>query len=293
MKKSSKGLSLDMAPSGLIVQRVIRFWVMLAVLIGGTLLLVMPVRAQEPLELTQAPNGSPPGTQPPLPISPISLTHSVSLTIQSGNSQACGSTQSGYTAQNSFWRVYDLDGDFGIIDPFTVQGVIFGVDNTNGIFNVTVRAYTLSGPFTLENLTLISQASIQLDDASNGTLVSVELPPAIMSAQLDLVIEIDVPNGQSQPANFYPASNDLGQTDPSYLSAPSCGFPEPTDLAALGFPEMHLVMIVNGDTGFPTAVSLSDFTSRTTSALPFITFVGTAITLTGAMVYVFRRRTVR
>jgi hypothetical protein len=282
-----------MSQSGLIVQRVIRFWVMLAVLVSGTVLLALPVRAQEPLELTQAPNGSPPGTQHPLPTSPISLTHSVSLTIQSGNSQACGSTQSGYTAQNSFWRVYDLDGDFGIIDPFTVQGVVFGVDNTNGIFDVTVRAYTLSGPFTLENLTLISQANLQLDSASNGTLVSVTLPQATMSPQSDLVIEIDVPNGQAQPANFYPASNDLGQTDPSYLSAPSCGFPEPTDLADLGFPEMHLVMIVNGDTGLPTAVSLSDFTSRTASTLPVATFVGTVITLTGVMVYVFRRRTPR
>lgn len=282
-----------MAPSGLIVQRVIRVWVMLAVLIGGTLLLVLPVRAQEPLELTQAPNGAPPGTQQPLPIFPVTLTHSVSNTIQSGNSQACGSTQSGYTAQNSFWRVYDLDGDFGIFNPFTVQGVVFGVDNTNGIFDVTVRAYTLSGPFTLENLTLISQANLQLDSASNGTLVSLNLPPATMSAQQDLVIEIDVPNGQAQPANFYPASNDLGQTDPSYLSAPSCGFPEPTDLAALGFPEMHLVMTVNGDTESPTAVSLSDFNRRADSTLPFATFVGTAITLSAAMVYVYQRRTPR
>ena len=252
-----------MDASGLIVRRVIRLWMMATVLIGATVLLILPVRARGPLELTHAPFEVHSGIQLPPVVSPISITHSLSLSIQSGNSQACGSTQSGYTAQNSFWRTFDLDGEFGIIDSFTVEGVIFGVDNTNGIFDVTVRAYTLSGPFTIENLTLLSQANLQLDSASNGTLVSVPLPPTTIPAQRDLVIEIDVPNGQAQPANFYPASNDLGQTNASFLSAPSCGFPEPTDLATLGFPDMHLVMVVTGDTSSPTAVTLASFENTT------------------------------
>jgi hypothetical protein len=289
MKKSSKGLSLDMFRSGLIVQRIARLLAMVAVLIGGTMLLVMPVRAHERLELIQASSDAPLGVQLPLAVAPISLTHSVSQTIQVGNSEACGSTQSGYTSQNSFWRVYDLDGDFGIFKPFTIDSLIFGVDNTNGIFNVSIRAYSLSGPFITKNLTLISQTNVELDGASNGTFISVDLPNAIIAPDRDLVIEIDVPNGQSQPANFFPASNDLGQTDPSYLSAPGCGFPEPTDLASLGFPDMHLIMTVQGNTDSPTAVTLRDFGSHAAPMVPFVTFATTTFALAGALVYVFNR----
>src|SRR5262249_33553883 len=38
------------------------------------------------------------------------------------------------------------------------------------------------------------------------------------------------------------------QTAPSYLSAPNC-VPTPTDLATLGFPDMHIAMTVHGTEG--------------------------------------------
>lgn len=274
-----------MPPSGRIVQRLAALLAMIAVVCGGAILLVMPAHAREPLEPTPFVEGALFSTQPPL-----SITHSVSQTVQIGNSDACRSTQGGYTQQNSFWRVFDLNGDFGIFDPYTVKEVVFGVDNTNGIFNINVRAYSLSGTFALENLTLLTQATIQLDNASNGTLVTIDVPDAIISPQLDLVIEVNVPNGQSQPAIFLPASNDLGQTDPSYLSAPACGFAEPTDLALLGLPDMHLVMVVNGETGSPTAVTLSDFDSRTASILPMVAFAGSVFGLAGTLIYLLRQK---
>lgn len=287
MKNSSKGLSLDMFRSGLIVQRIALCVAMVAVLIGGMLLLVMPVRAQEPLELRQDLATAPLGLNP---LTPLSLTHSVSQTVQIGNSEACRSTQGGYTQPNSFWRVFDLNGDFGIFSPFMVESVVFGVDNTTGIFEVTVRAYRLSGPFVIKNLTLISEATTELDSANNGSLVTVDLPDAIISPDDDLVIEIDVPSGLTQVAVFFPGSNNLGQNDPSYLSAVACGFPEPTDLGSLGFPDMHLVMTVNGDVSDPTAVTLGDFSSHAAPAVPYAAFAGTALALAAAMGYVFRRR---
>jgi hypothetical protein len=285
MKNSSKGLSLDMPPFGRIGQRLAVLLAMIAVLCGGALLLIAPAHAQEPLERLPFAQNAPISSQPPL-----SITHSISQTVQVGNSDACRSTQGGYTQQNSFWRVFDLNGEFGIVDLYTVQEVVFGVDNTTGIFDVNVRAYSLEGAFTLENLTLLSQATIQLDNASNGTLVTIDLPDATISPQLDLVIEVDVPNGQAQPANFFPASNDLGQTDLSYLSAPACGFAEPTDLSLLGLPNMHLVIVVNGETGSPTAVTLSDFNSRTAPVILYAAFAGSALVLAGAMWLVFKRR---
>ena len=40
--------------------------------------------------------------------------------------------------------------------------------------------------------------------------------------------------------------NDLGQSAPTYIHAVDCGEFEPVDLADLGFPNAHMVMIVNG-----------------------------------------------
>ncbi len=46
---------------------------------------------------------------------------------------------------------------------------------------------------------------------------------------------------------FFIGSNAVGQTAPSYLAAADCGVTEPTDTAAIGFPDMHIVMNVTGD----------------------------------------------
>ncbi|RLE27116.1 MAG: hypothetical protein DRJ61_17770 [Acidobacteria bacterium] len=62
-----------------------------------------------------------------------------------------------------------------------------------------------------------------------------------------LVVEVFTPDGQATGESFYIGSNADGQTGPSYIAAASCGITEPTDTAAIGFPDMHIVMNVTGD----------------------------------------------
>ena len=45
------------------------------------------------------------------------------------------------------------------------------------------------------------------------------------------------PEGQTAGNSFFIGSNAAGQTAPSYLAAAACGVTEPTDTAAIGFPE--------------------------------------------------------
>ncbi len=61
---------------------------------------------------------------------PVTITHSVDpLTITPGNSVACSNQASGYTTQNQYLRVFDLQNDFGINDPFTVSSVDFALES--------------------------------------------------------------------------------------------------------------------------------------------------------------------
>jgi hypothetical protein len=55
--------------------------------------------------------------------------------------------------------------------------------------------------------------------------------------------------GSGACLQFFIGANDNGQTDPGYLAATDCGIVNPTDIALLGFPDDHIVMTVNGDTG--------------------------------------------
>jgi hypothetical protein len=65
----------------------------------------------------------------------------------------------------------------------------------------------------------------------------------------NLVVELDSPNLQNIGAFFFPGSNDLGQTAPTYLRSETCGLAEPTPTDDVGFPDMHLVMNVTGEAG--------------------------------------------
>src|SRR6185436_1773755 len=57
------------------------------------------------------------------------------------------------------------------------------------------------------------------------------------------------PDGQPNQNSFFIGSNNLGQSGPSYISAASCGIANPTNLASIGFPNMHIVMNVLGACG--------------------------------------------
>ncbi len=179
----------------------------------------------------------------------ITFTQSLdTTTIASGNSVSCSAGS--LHADNSYMRRFDLDGD----ESFNITGVAFGVElATSGTGTgqpVTVNLYTIPAGDDLEfaNLTPIGQTVYT--DFPDLTLEIFEAPitGTITDPQTqDLVVEIFTPDGQSAGHSFYIGSNANGQTGPSYLATADCGISEPISTGAIGFPDMHILMIVHGD----------------------------------------------
>jgi hypothetical protein len=66
--------------------------------------------------------------------------------------------------------------------------------------------------------------------------------------QSDLVVELFTPDGTGPEQNsLYVGANGNGETRPSYIAATDCGLPEPTPLDSVGFPYVHLILVVNGE----------------------------------------------
>ncbi len=179
----------------------------------------------------------------------VTITHSASQAIVTGNSVACNA--GGLHTDNSYLRQFDLSA-FGISAVFNVTQVEVGVEQAVGAGGsqpLTVNLYTKinpAGALTWANLSPIGTASATVTDQSL-TLLTVPVAGAAPAGSV-LVVEVFTPNGQTAGNSFFVGSNAAGQTAPSYLAAAGCGVTEPTDTAAIGFPGMHIVMNVTGDT---------------------------------------------
>lgn len=175
----------------------------------------------------------------------ITLTHSASNTVLAANTVACAQDGGTFTTENYYYRVFEL-ADFGVTDDFNVTEVTFGIENLNSTQSITVNLYTLDGAFTTANLTLIGTATESL---AAQTLSLVTIPVSgVAEAGSTLVVELAPPD-LSGVAAFFPGSNSDGETAPSYIRAPGCGLAQPSTYAAIGFPQVQLVMSVTGTTG--------------------------------------------
>ena len=199
------------------------------------------------------------------------ITQSSSQAITPLNSVSCNNGI-GHT-NNSYWRAFSL-ASFGITNAFDVQSVDIGVEEASsggvgpqapnslskknksiaiggapngGGQSVTVRIYTSSQPFPTgfpASLTQIGTATVNVADQS-GTIINVPIVGSA-AAGSELVVEVFTPDGQAAGNLFFIGSNSAAQTGPSYLSAADCGVVTPTTTAAIGFPDMHIVLNVNG-----------------------------------------------
>jgi subtilisin-like proprotein convertase family protein len=176
------------------------------------------------------------------------ITHSASQAIVAG-SVSCNA--GGLHTDNSYMRVFDLNA-FGLTGGFDVTSVEFGIETAAGATGsqpVTVNLYVMTdpnAPLTFSNLTLIGTTSEMVPDQSLS-LYSMDVTGSAGPGS-KLVVEVFTPEGQTDGNSFFIGSNPNGQTGPTYLAAADCGVPEPTDTAAIGFPNMHMVMNVTGDT---------------------------------------------
>jgi hypothetical protein len=93
-------------------------------------------------------------------------------------------------------------------------------------------------------LTLIGQADTMVADQAL-TIINVPVT-GTAPAGSQLVVEVFTPDGETAGNLFFIGSNASPETGPSYLRAAACGVTNPTTTSALGFPNMHIVMNVNG-----------------------------------------------
>ena len=176
----------------------------------------------------------------------VNLQQTASNSIVVGNSVACNS--GGIHTDNSYYRIYDLS-TLSLTGPLTLNTVSFGIEQAaapSGSQPVTVKLYTLSGTFSLANLTQVGSQTFTIPNQSgtvfNGTLST----PVTVGPTAKLVIELFTPDGNATSSGFFIGSNTSAETGSSYIAATACGLTNPLTLAAVGFPNMHIVLNASG-----------------------------------------------
>ena len=195
-----------------------------------------------------------------------SITQSTSTTIGTGSISCNGGSPGFFHAENSFYRAFTLSSFPELnLNQFRVDSVQIGVQTANDAAGsgqpLTIRLHrSTTNPPTLASLTLLASESISVPDSAAGTLLNVNFasPPALVVATDILVVEVLAPEGQTAGHSFFIGSNAGGQSGPSFVRAPTCGINDITNLATAGFPNMHIVMSVSGNTQVPVTLESFD-----------------------------------
>lgn len=186
---------------------------------------------------------------------PVRLSHSLEEFLVTAGTILCASTGAPQTtAENAFWRSFTL-ADFGVTEAVTISDVELGIENlalpTAIETDITVNLYQApAGSAPAFGLDLVGTAVFTSTDRALE-VVTIDVTGTI-DAGTALVVEVFAPDFTIDGLTgdvFFPGSNAFGQTGPSYLNAPTCGAVDPTDYVDIGFPDVHLIIIANGETG--------------------------------------------
>lgn len=194
----------------------------------------------------------------------VTITHSMDPnSVFLTGSLACRVGANNVTLENHYWRSFVLS-DFNIATDYTITLVDIGIQEAvgpnGGIQPLTCNLYITNGTAFPggypSSLTLIGTTTLDVPDQS-GTHFPIPVN-GTAPAGSELVVEISIPNGILDGNIFFIGINDFGQTAPSYVLAPICGFstPIPTPTTP-GFLDQHYVMSVTGDTA-SIALGLED-----------------------------------
>lgn len=192
----------------------------------------------------------------------ISITHSLSQFIVAGNSIACSADEGATHVDNSYLRRFTLT-DFGVTGDFAVTDVEMGIQTARTVdagqqpVTITLYLWDPADPFTYANFTTIGSAGASVPDAA---LTHMMFPVmGTVPAGGTLVAEFFTPDGTNAGNGLWVGSNDLGETDDSFLAAAGCNMPEPTALVDIGFGDMMIVMNVYGDEVFEPDMAVNKF----------------------------------
>lgn len=172
----------------------------------------------------------------------------------------CASTTAPQTTGDNLWSRSFTLADFGVPPDveIAIQTVEFGIENlqlpTLLEAEVRVNLYAIpagSPPLgDVPEREPIGSASITLGDRVLE-LSTVDVVASI-GGDRALMVEIESANfialgGGETGDVLFAGANDSGQTGPSYIASPdACGLSDPLDLADLGYPESHMLIIAQG-----------------------------------------------
>ena len=165
-----------------------------------------------------------------------------------------GATPPQYHVANSYWRAYDLAAE-GVLIPIDVTCIRFGVElalgGSGGQQPLVVRLYTQPSPAgfptSVPVAPLITEMFMMPDSANLSSQIFVAGLSNTVTVQPSetLIVELHLPNGVPGMNVFFPGSNANGETAPTYISAPGCGFGLPTPMTALGLANpVHVILDV-------------------------------------------------
>ncbi|MCH8968375.1 MAG: hypothetical protein IIA66_04580 [Planctomycetes bacterium] len=192
------------------------------------------------------------------PVCPLSSCEGSTATVTQSNTTSNGNNQvacvaGGNTTENAWARCYDLAAE-GVSEDLTINSVTFGVQQAtiDGI-DVNVNLYLDSdgcppGEPGVDAI-LLDSVSTVVNTADEDTFITLNFPGGpVAPAGSTLIVEIEAPaDGTEEPLHAFRAmSNPDGQCGSSYLRAADCGLGSWTALEDIGFPDAHLVQIVNG-----------------------------------------------
>ncbi|MEP7008717.1 MAG: hypothetical protein ABJC13_00185 [Acidobacteriota bacterium] len=196
-------------------------------------------------------------------IGTTSITQSTNAsTITAANSVSCNGGAPGFFhTDNSYIRAFTLASFNPPLNQtqFKVEGVTIGIEQANAAGTGTTQPITINiyssttNPPTNASLSaVLSTVTVNVPDQV-GTLLTIPLTtqPVFTVATGILVVEVFTPSGQAAGHSFFIGSNTLGQSGGSFIKAASCGITEITNLASIGFANMHIVMTVIGNSQAP------------------------------------------
>lgn len=202
--------------------------------------------------LSTSRRGAPSAATPQSPdvdCGPVSATQNTSLTPTPVTSIACIQDGTDFHFDTSWWRAFS-PADYGIETVFGICALEMTIevadDGAGAGQPMTINLWENSEdcPFPGGTRTLIGTTSITVVDQSLTTLM---IPiTGTVRALTEFAVEIAVPDRVAQEDIFFAGSNAAGQTRPTYISSTECNLPQPIDLAAIGFPNSHVIMRVIG-----------------------------------------------
>ncbi|HEY0231006.1 MAG TPA: hypothetical protein VGC55_07130 [Dokdonella sp.] len=175
----------------------------------------------------------------------IDIAQMSDATPVASNSLSCGAPGTS-TDANSWWRRFYFGEHSQVGASASIDSVTVAAESGPDV-PVTINLYAVPHgvapeSIPLDQLTPLGSGSGTVGGVLQATTVAVAGVVADTVNQ-DLVVEYHIDG--SSDGEFFPGGNPSPQTHATFVSASGCGQDVPVDASVLGYPDFHLVMVVN------------------------------------------------